>query len=71
MTLRLKPIVVFSVTKKPDGRLVLNYTRPENVSQVGSAQVGRSDPKRSEMESRPTCDQDRLQPTRRRVHSSQ
>jgi hypothetical protein len=47
MTLKLKPVVVFSVTKKPDGRLVLNYTRPENVSQTGCAQVGRSDPQRS------------------------
>jgi hypothetical protein len=30
MTLKLKPVVVFSVTKKPDGRLVLNYTPPES-----------------------------------------
>jgi len=27
MTVRTKPIIIVSVTKKPDGRLVLNYTR--------------------------------------------
>lgn len=29
MTLRARPLVVVSVTKKPDGRLMLNYSRPE------------------------------------------
>ena len=56
MTLKLKPTVVFSVTKKTNGRLVLNYTRPENVARAGCAQVGRSDPKRSEMGSRPASE---------------
>jgi len=27
MTLRTRPIITVTVTKKPDGRLVLNYTR--------------------------------------------
>ncbi len=29
MTVRVKPVIVVSVTKKPNGRLVLNYTRPQ------------------------------------------
>ena len=29
MTLRVRPVIVVSVTKKPNGQLVLNYTRPE------------------------------------------
>jgi len=32
MTLRTKPMLIVSVTKKPDGRLVLNYTRPETAA---------------------------------------
>ena len=28
MTLRTKPMITVSVTKKPDGRMVLSYTRP-------------------------------------------
>jgi hypothetical protein len=31
MTLRTKPGMTVSVTKKPDGRLVLTYTRPESI----------------------------------------
>lgn len=30
MTIRAKPVIILSVTKKPDGRLVLNYTPPES-----------------------------------------
>ena len=29
MTVRVKPVIVVSVPKKANGRLVLNYTRPE------------------------------------------
>ncbi len=29
MTLRVKPVITVSVTKKANGRLILNYTRPE------------------------------------------
>ena len=29
MTLRVKPPITVSVTKKANGRLILNYTRPE------------------------------------------
>lgn len=32
MTLRIKPAIIVSVTKKPNGRLVLNYTRPEKIA---------------------------------------
>ena len=32
MTQKIKPLIVVSVTKKTNGRLVLNYTRPEKPS---------------------------------------
>jgi hypothetical protein len=38
MTLRTKPIMIVSVTKKPDGRLVLNYTRTETTAVPASSQ---------------------------------
>jgi hypothetical protein len=31
MTLRVKPVIIVSVTKKANGQLILNYTRPEGV----------------------------------------
>jgi hypothetical protein len=38
MTLRTGPIVTVTVTKKPDGRLVLNYTRLERTTAPPSSQ---------------------------------
>jgi hypothetical protein len=38
MTLRTKPGITVSVTKKPDGRLVLNYTRRESTAAPSSGE---------------------------------
>jgi hypothetical protein len=32
MTIRAKPTIVLSVTKKPNGRLILNYTNPSKIA---------------------------------------
>jgi len=40
MTLRIKPVGTVSVTKKPDGRLVLHYARLEGAAVPAPLQVG-------------------------------
>jgi hypothetical protein len=39
MTLRTKPVGTVSVTKKPDGRLVLHYARPDGTAVFAPSQV--------------------------------